>query len=354
MPPKKPSPANPSVSAARFVPMDEDTPGAAPASTSAATSHQPPQPAEGRPDTSMTTANAGPSGGAGGPRPEEGSSKPEKASAKDKDRDAVTIEDLTLPRSIITRLAKGVLPPGTQIQANAILALNKSAAVFVNYLATHANEHTLNAGKKTIDPTHVFKALEDTELSFLKEPLEAEFAKYAQTKSEKRIDYRRRQREGFTGAGGPAASAAGTGPGDDSHMGDVSTMSAPGPDDTFTAATGDAATGGEARDQPRAKKARIAVGAGAAAAAAAAAAGGVGAAGGDDTEPEEAAEEEGEDGDETDEAEDDDEEAEDDEEEEEEEEGDSEADETVDALEGDEDRVDREEADEALDGNDSD
>ncbi|KAF3355522.1 hypothetical protein VdG1_06934 [Verticillium dahliae VDG1] len=112
MPPKKPSPANPSVSAARF----------------------------------------------------------------DKDRDAVTIEDLTLPRSIITRLAKGVLPPGTQIQANAILALNKSAAVFVNYLATHANEHTLNAGKKTIDPTHVFKALEDTELSFLKEPLEAEFA----------------------------------------------------------------------------------------------------------------------------------------------------------------------------------
>ncbi|KAF3342146.1 Putative prefoldin subunit 3, partial [Verticillium dahliae VDG2] len=98
------------------------------------------------------------------------------ASAKDKDRDAVTIEDLTLPRSIITRLAKGVLPPGTQIQANAILALNKSAAVFVNYLATHANEHTLNAGKKTIDPTHVFKALEDTELSFLKEPLEAEFA----------------------------------------------------------------------------------------------------------------------------------------------------------------------------------
>ncbi|CRK23313.1 hypothetical protein BN1723_012941 [Verticillium longisporum] len=174
MPPKKPSPANPSVSAARFVPMDEDTPGAAPASTSASTSQQPPQPAEGRPDTSMATANAGPSGG--GSRPEEGSSKPEKPSAKDKDRDAVTIEDLTLPRSIITRLAKGVLPPGTQIQANAILALNKSAAVFVNYLATHANEHTLNAGKKTIDPTHVFKALEDTELSFLKEPLEAEFA----------------------------------------------------------------------------------------------------------------------------------------------------------------------------------
>ncbi|KAG6000957.1 hypothetical protein E4U21_004853, partial [Claviceps maximensis] len=58
-------------------------------------------------------------------------------------RDALTIEvptfmdptprvyypavDLMLPKSIITRLAKGVLPPSTQIQANAILAMSKSA-----------------------------------------------------------------------------------------------------------------------------------------------------------------------------------------------------------------------------------
>ena len=33
------------------------------------------------------------------------------------------------------RLAKGVLPPNTQIQANAILAMSKSATVFINYLA---------------------------------------------------------------------------------------------------------------------------------------------------------------------------------------------------------------------------
>jgi histone H3/H4 len=46
------------------------------------------------------------------------------------------LQDLTLPKSIITRLAKGVLPPNTQIQANAILALSKSATVFINYLAS--------------------------------------------------------------------------------------------------------------------------------------------------------------------------------------------------------------------------
>jgi DNA polymerase epsilon subunit 3 len=37
---------------------------------------------------------------------------------------------------IVTRLAKGVLPPNTQIQGNAMLAMTKSATVFVNYLAS--------------------------------------------------------------------------------------------------------------------------------------------------------------------------------------------------------------------------
>ena len=45
------------------------------------------------------------------------------------------LQELQLPKSIITRLAKGVLPPNTQIQANAILAMTKSATVFINHLA---------------------------------------------------------------------------------------------------------------------------------------------------------------------------------------------------------------------------
>ncbi|KAM0322879.1 hypothetical protein ACHAQA_009220 [Verticillium albo-atrum] len=337
MPPKKSSPANPSASAARFVPMDEDTPAA-----------PNPLPTTEAADTSLA-ADAGAPAPRSDDKPDKASSK-DKEKEKEKDRDAVTIEDLTLPRSIITRLAKGVLPPNTQVQANAILALNKSAAVFVNYLATHANEHTLNAGKKTIDPTHVFKALEDTELSFLREPLEAEFAKYAQTKSEKRIDYRRRQRQG----GNPSGSASAA-TGDDSHMGDVSTMSAPGPDDTLTTAAPGGGREGEGEEQehrPRAKKAKIAAGAGAGAAAVVAGGAVVVAAEGDETEPEEAGDE---DGDETDEAEEDDDEEEEEEEEDDEEEGGSEAEETVDALEGEEDRAGREEeADEALDGGESD
>ncbi|GAP82981.1 putative DNA polymerase epsilon subunit d [Rosellinia necatrix] len=114
---------------------------------------------------------------------------------KDKDnssKDAVTIEDLTLPKSIITRLAKGVLPSNTQIQANAILAMGKSATVFISHLASAANEHTQNNNKKTIMPADVFAALEDIEFPFFRERLEAEFKKFNDTQTTKRNTYRRK------------------------------------------------------------------------------------------------------------------------------------------------------------------
>ena len=45
-------------------------------------------------------------------------------------------QDLTLPKSMVARLAKGVLPANTQIHKDALLALHKSATVFVNYIAS--------------------------------------------------------------------------------------------------------------------------------------------------------------------------------------------------------------------------
>ena len=104
-------------------------------------------------------------------------------------------QDLSLPRTMIQRLAKGVLPPNTQIQKDALLALSKSATVFVNYLASKyvlssaveaqaldnschqssmlivlssSSEIALSSGKKTINPRDVYAALQDLEFdSFL-------------------------------------------------------------------------------------------------------------------------------------------------------------------------------------------
>ncbi|KAL9037962.1 MAG: hypothetical protein Q9214_005473 [Letrouitia sp. 1 TL-2023] len=49
--------------------------------------------------------------------------------------DGTNIEDLSLPRTMVQRLAKGVLPPNTQIQKDAITAMSKGATVFVSHVA---------------------------------------------------------------------------------------------------------------------------------------------------------------------------------------------------------------------------
>ncbi|KAK3330188.1 hypothetical protein B0H66DRAFT_597735 [Apodospora peruviana] len=144
---------------------------------------QQPEPSAAAADTSVLGGGA-----------HSGSSPSEKRDKeKERERDApVTIEDLTLPKSIITRLAKGVLPPNTQIQANAILALSKSATVFISHLANAANEFTVSSNKKTIMPADVFKALDDTEFGFMRERLEAEFAKFNEIQTSKRSTYRKK------------------------------------------------------------------------------------------------------------------------------------------------------------------
>ncbi|KAM0437599.1 hypothetical protein ACHAPT_001963 [Fusarium lateritium] len=293
MPPRKSNPRKSDTSTARFVPMDdamstEPSPAPTPAAATAST----PVPAPGA-DESVDASSP---------------SADKKDKDKDKDlKDVVTIEDLTLPKSIITRLAKGVLPPNTQIQANAILALSQSTTVFINYLASHANENTTAAGKKTIAPADVFKALEDTEFSFLRAPLEAEFAKFNAIQTEKRTSYRQKVRAKKTD-------------GPDTDMPDTSHVETDADPDTTLASE---ASG------PRTKRARVdPASAGAAEVE-------------EDAETEEEDEPVPEDDDDDDEVE----------EEEEEDEGEATSDETQDALEV---KEGKEERDEALDGDDSD
>ncbi|KAI9674695.1 MAG: hypothetical protein M1817_001598 [Caeruleum heppii] len=107
-------------------------------------------------------------------------------------KDGVSIEDLSLPRTIVQRLAKGVLPPNTSIQKDALLAMGKGASVFVNYLSAQANEHTLRAGKKTIMPQDVLAGISDLEFDDFRPRLEAELAKYTDIQTAKRNTYRQK------------------------------------------------------------------------------------------------------------------------------------------------------------------
>ena len=116
-------------------------------------------------------------------------------------------KDLSLPRTMVTRLAKGVLPPNTQIQKDAILAMSKGATVFVNYLSNAANEHTLKDNRRTISPQNVLQALRDLEFEAFLPRVEAELAKFNEIQTVKRNDYRKKMKE----KEGPAAKAKGSG-----------------------------------------------------------------------------------------------------------------------------------------------
>lgn len=96
---------------------------------------------------------------------------------------------------MVQRLAKGVLPANTSIQKDALLALSKSATVFVNYLSSSASENAQRANKKTIQPRDVFDAVHDLEFDGFMERLEQELIKYNAVQCDKRNTYRRKVRE---------------------------------------------------------------------------------------------------------------------------------------------------------------
>ncbi|KAH0565574.1 hypothetical protein GP486_001024 [Trichoglossum hirsutum] len=107
-----------------------------------------------------------------------------------KDREGVNVEDYNLPRTIVQRLAKGVLPANTQIQKDALLAMSKSATVFVSYLTAYANENAMKAHKRTIQPKDVLDALSELEFEAFLPRLEAELARYTEIQTDKRNTYR--------------------------------------------------------------------------------------------------------------------------------------------------------------------
>ncbi|MCJ1428738.1 hypothetical protein MMC29_006649 [Sticta canariensis] len=141
-----------------------------------------------------------------------------------KEKDGVNIEDLALPRTMVQRLAKGVLPPNTQIQKDAITAMSKSATVFVNYLSQahvplpqfirikpSANTSTIPTTRKTISPEAVLDALAELEFEDFLPRVQAELKRFNEVQTGKRNEYRRKlkEKEGTENGAGGARSGGG-------------------------------------------------------------------------------------------------------------------------------------------------
>ncbi|KAI3396687.1 hypothetical protein diail_11795 [Diaporthe ilicicola] len=261
-----------SASAARFAPIEDPstaasipTPSPGLAKPSMDTSMPPPSlPPPGlaqtpeavhpwRPATSSAEAGSAPGADPSQSTPSEKSKDDDKKTGgggHPKEAVTIPIEELQLPRSIITRLAKGVLPPNTQIQANAILAMTKSATVFINHLANAANEVTTLQNKKTVMPADVFRALDDIEFGFMRERVEAEFAKFNEVQTSKRSTYRKKvaaAKKATKGPGEEGAETSAAGADGDTTMGGA---------DTTVNSAADPGAAGAGGGQPRAKKAR--------------------------------------------------------------------------------------------------
>jgi DNA polymerase epsilon subunit 3 len=103
-----------------------------------------------------------------------------------------------------------MLPANTSLQKDAILALTKSATVFISYVASTANEQRPNA--KTITPADVLNALREIEMGGVMEldgpegegRLERELAVFEEVIKGKRKGYREKvkARESAGGVGG--------------------------------------------------------------------------------------------------------------------------------------------------------
>ncbi|KAF3196717.1 hypothetical protein TWF679_004529 [Orbilia oligospora] len=105
---------------------------------------------------------------------------------KPKGRGRTNVDDNTLPKTIVTRLAKGNVPSNTQIQKDAVTALSRSATVFINYLASMANDITKMKDRKTIMPDHVIEAIDQIEFPGLRERLQGELEQFNKIQENKR------------------------------------------------------------------------------------------------------------------------------------------------------------------------
>lgn len=107
-------------------------------------------------------------------------------------------QDLLLPRTLVQRLAKGVLPANTSVSKDALLALTKAASVFVSHIASTADERTV---KKTVAPQDVIGAIKECEFDIFAQRVEQELTLWEEVVRGKRRGYREKVKARESGQG---------------------------------------------------------------------------------------------------------------------------------------------------------
>ncbi|BEJ01907.1 hypothetical protein CcaverHIS631_0605890 [Cutaneotrichosporon cavernicola] len=92
-----------------------------------------------------------------------------------------SIAELELPKTTLTKLAKGSIPDNVKMQQDVVHALLRGSTLFINYLCTSAHDQAVSRSGKQITAGDVLKAIADLDFGpsdALLPLLEQELASY--------------------------------------------------------------------------------------------------------------------------------------------------------------------------------
>ncbi|GAB6027109.1 DNA polymerase epsilon subunit 3 [Chamberlinius hualienensis] len=95
-------------------------------------------------------------------------------------------EDLNLPRSVVSRIVKEVLPEGVNLSKESRAAISKAASVFVLYATSCANNFAMKAKRKTLNGQDVLSAMESMEFEKFVQPLKESLDNFRQDLKDKK------------------------------------------------------------------------------------------------------------------------------------------------------------------------
>ncbi|WVQ97646.1 hypothetical protein IAU59_004760 [Kwoniella sp. CBS 9459] len=89
---------------------------------------------------------------------------PVSAAAAQQKANSAGIAEFDLPKSTLSKLAKGSIPDNVKMQQDVVLALVRGSTLFINYLTAAAHDQAVDRSGRTITAADVLKAI--TELDF--------------------------------------------------------------------------------------------------------------------------------------------------------------------------------------------
>mmetsp|Transcript_11353 Transcript_11353/g.17021 ORF Transcript_11353/g.17021 Transcript_11353/m.17021 type:complete len:98 (-) Transcript_11353:30-323(-) len=97
----------------------------------------------------------------------------------------MSTKEVVLPKAVINRILKKVLPDGTNISKEAKLGFEESTKIFIHYLTEAARDLCQQDGRSMLSDKDIYAALKELDMDTMIEPLEASLTHYQKVKQKR-------------------------------------------------------------------------------------------------------------------------------------------------------------------------